>query len=137
MSTKLLNAIKMKNVKLLKAAISIGNIFCILIVTISSIINGIDSHYAPLLFVTTTILIIPLILLTIYGFRAYQNENDKGSFLAILAISALFNLAYLFIVYRFVVDPKLLFPWLLFEIFSIFMLLLWVLNVIAFLKRDK
>ena len=127
----------MKNVKLLKAAISIGNIFCILIVTISSIINGIDSHYAPLLFVTTTILIIPLVLLTIYGFRAYQNEHDKGSFLAILAISALFNLAYLFIVYRFVVDPKLLFPWLLFEFFSIVMLLLWVLNAIAFLKRDK
>ena len=125
----------MKNVKLLKAAISIGNIFCILIVTISSIINGIDSHYAPLLFVTTTILIIPLILLTIYGFRAYQNENDKGSFLAILAISALFNLAYLFIVYRFVVDPKLLFPWLIFDFFSIVMLLLWVLNAIAFFKK--
>ena len=127
----------MKQLKLLKAALTIGNTFCILLITISSIINGIDSHYDFLLFVTTPILMIPLVLLTIYGFRAYQNENDKGSFLAILAISALFNLAYLFIVYRFIVDPKLLFPWLLFEIFSILMLLLWVLNVIAFLKRDK
>lgn len=137
MITKLIHAIRMKQLKLLKAALTIGNIFCILLITISSIINGIDSHYDFLLFVTTPILIIPLVLLIIYGFRAYQNENDKGSFLAILAISALFNLAYLFIVYRFVVDPKLLFPWLLFEIFSILMLLLWVLNVIAFLKRDK
>jgi hypothetical protein len=127
----------MKQLKLLKAALTIGNIFCILLITISSIINGIDSHYAPLLFVTTPILIIPLVLLTIYGFRAYQKENDSDSYFALLAISALFNLAYLFIVYRFVVDPKLLFPWLLFEIFSILMLLLWVLNVIAFLKRDK
>jgi len=127
----------MKQGKLLKAALVLGNSLCIILIIISSIVNGEDSHQAPLLFVIIPILIIPLVLLTIYGFRAYKNENDKDSFFAILSISALFNLAYLFILYRFFVDPKLFFPGLLFDLFSIIMLLLWVLNVIIYLKRDK
>ena len=127
----------MKQLKLLKAALAIGNCLFILILIIFSIDRAISSDKFPVDLALIFLLSIALVLSIIYGLRAYQNWNDKGSYLAILAISALFNLAYLFIVYRFVVDPKLLFPWLLFEIFSIFMLLLWVLNVIAFLKRDK
>ena len=127
----------MKQLKLLKAALTIGNIFCILIITISSIINGIDSHYAPLLFVTTPILIIPLVLLTIYGFRAYQKENDSDSYFALLAISVLLAIFQLLMILALIMDPKLLLPELPFVIFSTIMLLLWILNVIAYLKRDK
>jgi len=127
----------MKYVKSLKASLAIGNIFCILFIIISSIINGKDSDRSPLIFALVAILITPLVLLIIYGLRAYQNKNDARSYFILLAISLLFNLAYLFIVYRFVVDPKLFMIIPHWIVFSIIMLLLWVLNVIAYLNRDK
>jgi hypothetical protein len=127
----------MKYEQSLKASLIIGNILCIVLVIISSIINGIDSDRAPLLFVFLPLLIIPLVLLTIYGLRAYKNKNDSDSFLAILAISALFNLFYLFIAYGYMKNAKLFLLYSHWFILSVIMLLLWVLNVIAFLKRGK
>jgi hypothetical protein len=84
------------------------------------------------------LLSIALVLLIIYGLRAYQNWNDKGSYLAILAISTLFGLIYLFIIYGFVVNPLLFLKIPHWIIFSIIMLLLWVLNFVSYLKgRNK
>ena len=127
----------MKNVKLLKAALAIGNSIFILIGIISGIDGALSSDKFPVDLALIFLLSIALVLSIIYGLRAYQNWNDKGSYLAILAISTLFDLIYLFIIYGFVINPLLFLKIPHWIIFSIFMLLLWVLNVIAFLKRDK
>ncbi|SDL90013.1 hypothetical protein SAMN05421813_103182 [Daejeonella rubra] len=127
----------MTQIKLLKAALAIGNCLFILILIIFSIDRAISSDKFPVDLALIVLLSIALVLLIIYGLRAYQNWNDKGSYLAILAISTLFDLIYLFIIYGFVVNPKLFLKIPHWIVFSIIMLLLWVLNVIALLKRDK
>ena len=127
----------MKQLKLLKAALAICNCLFILILIIFSIDRAISSDKFPVDLALIFLLSIAVVLSIIYGLRAYQNWNDKGSYLVILAISTLFDLIYLFIIYGFVVNPLLFLKIPHWIIFSIFMLLLWVLNVIAFLKRDK
>ena len=118
-----------------KRIITIVGIAIVLI--IFSIDRAISSDKFPVDLALIFLLSIALVLSIIYGLRAYQNWNDKGSYLAILAISTLFDLIYLFIIYGFVVNPLLFLKIPHWIIFSIVMLLLWVLNVIAFLKRDK
>jgi hypothetical protein len=127
----------MKQLKLLKAALAIGNCLFILILIIFSINRAISSDKFPVDLALIFLLIIALVLLIIYGLRVYQNWNDKGSYLAILVISTLFDLIYLFIIYGFVVNPLLFLKIPHWIIFSIVMLLLWVLNVVAYLKRRK
>lgn len=127
----------MKYIKLLKAALIIGNIFSILLIIVSSIINGIDTDQSPLIVAIIAILVVPFVLLIIYGLRAYHNQNDSNSYLGLLLISALFNLAYFYIIYGFFEYSRLfkLFPqWFL---FSSIMILLWILNIIAYLNSRK
>ena len=127
----------MKYIKLLKAALIIGNIFSILFIIVSSIINGIDTDRSPLIVAIIAILVVPFVLLIIYGLRAYHNQNDSNSYLGLLLISALFNLAYFYIIYGFFEYSRLfkLFPqWFL---FSSIMILLWILNIIAYLNSRK
>jgi hypothetical protein len=127
----------MKYVKSLKASLAIGNILCIVLVIISSIINGIDSDRSPLILVLVAILITPLVLLIIYGLRAYQNKNDARSYFILLAISALIVLFQLIFIYPFIINFKYFLKYFHYICFSIIMLLLWVLNVIAYLNRAK
>ena len=128
----------MKYEQLLKAALAIGNCLFILILIIFSINRAISSDKFPVDLALISLLSIALVLLIIYGLRAYQNWNDKGSYLAILAISTLFGLIYLFIIYGFVVNPLLFLKIPHWIIFSIIMLLLWVLNFVSYLKgRNK
>ena len=128
----------MKYEQLLKAALAIGNCLFILILIIFSINRAISSDKFPVDLALIFLLSIALVLLIIYGLRAYQNWNDKGSYLAILAISTLFGLIYLFIIYGFVVNPLLFLKIPHWIIFSIIMLLLWVLNFVSYLKgRNK
>jgi len=127
----------LKNVPLLKAALAIGNSIFILIGIISTIDNGINTDKFPISLAFVAILIIPLIMLIIYGLRAYQTKNDSDSYFALLAISTLFDLIYLFVIYGFVVNPKLFLIIPHWFVFSIIMLLIWVLNVIAYLNRGK
>jgi len=127
----------MKNAPSLKAALAIGNILCIFIAIISSIYNGIDTERFPITLAFVALLIIPLVLLIIYGLRAYLNKNDADSHFALLAISFLFNLVYLGILFRFILDPKSSFSFLHLIVSALVMILLWVFNVIAYLKRDK
>jgi hypothetical protein len=127
----------MKNIKLLKAALAIGNALFILIFIIFSIDSALSSDKFPVDLVLIVLFSIPLVLLIIYGLRAYQNWNDKGSYLVIIAISTLLNLIYLLLIYSSIINPKLFFKTPHWIVFSIIMLLLWVLNVIAYLKRGK
>ena len=127
----------MKNVPLLKEALAIGNSLCILIAIISSIYNGIDTERFPITLAFVALLIIPLVLLITYGLRAYRNKNDADSYFALLAISFLFNLVYISILFRFILDPKSSFSFLHLIVSAVVMILLWVLNVIGYLNRDK
>jgi len=127
----------LKNVPLLKAALAIGNSIFILIGIISTIDNGINTDKFPISLAFVALLIIPLIMLIIYGLRAYQTKNDSDSYFALLAISALLAIYQLLMILALIIDPKFFLPELPFVIFSTIMLLLWVFNVIAYLNRGK
>jgi hypothetical protein len=127
----------MKYVKSLKAALAIGNSIFILIGIIYGIDGALSSDKFPVDLAFVALLTLTLVLLIIYGLRAFQNINDPDSYFALLAISFLITLVHFLRIYAFIMDPKLIIKELLFVGFSIFMLLLWVLNVIAYLKRNK
>ena len=136
----------MKNIKFYKAALAVGNGLYILIAIFNCIQYGINTDQIPAIVFISALLGIPLVLLIIYGRKVYHQINDKDSNIAILGVSALVNLAHIVILYYFkrfreieslefqFVDSSILKS---FVGFSTLMLLLWVLNVIAYLKRDK
>ena len=127
----------MKYVKSLKAALAIGNSIFILIGIIYGIDGALSSDKFPVDLAFVALLTQTLVLLIIYGLRAFQNIKDADSYFALLAISFLINLVHFLRIYGFSMDPKIIIKELLFVGFSIVMLLLWVLNVIAFLKRER
>ena len=127
----------MKYVKSLKAALAIGNNIFIFIGIIYGIDGALSSDKFPVDLAFVALLTLTLVLLIIYGLRAFQNINDSDSCFALLAISFLINLVHFLRIYAFSMDPKIIIKELLFVGFSIVMLLLWVLNVIAFLKRER
>ena len=127
----------MKYVKSLKAALAIGNSIFIFIGIIYGIDGALSSDKFPVDLAFVALLTLTLVLLIIYGLRAFQNINDSDSCFALLAISFLINLVHFLRIYAFSMDPKIIIKELLFVGFSIVMLLLWVLNVIAFLKRER
>ena len=127
----------MKYVKSLKAALAIGNSIFILIGIIYGIDGALSSDKFPVDLAFVALLTLTLVLLIIYGLRAFQNIKDSDSYFALLAISFLINLVHFLRIYTFSMDPKIIIKELLFVGFSIVMLLLWVLNVIAFLKRER
>ena len=108
-----------------------------LFIIIFGIYNGIDSDKFFVNLTISFLLTIPLGLLVIYGLGACQIINVANSTFGLLAISMLNNSCYVLVIYFFVRYPKLLLPELLLVFFSIIMLLLWVLNVITYLKRGK
>ena len=127
----------MKYVKSLKAALAIGNSIFIFIGIIYGIDGALSSDKFPVDLAFVALLTLTLVLLIIYGLRAFQNIKDADSYFALLAISFLINLVHFLRIYAFSMDPKIIIKELLFVGFSIVMLLLWVLNVIAFLKRER
>ena len=127
----------MKYVKSLKAALAIGNSIFIFIGIIYGIDGALSSDKFPVDLAFVALLTLTLVLLNIYGLRAFQNIKDADSYFALLAISFLINLVHFLRIYAFSMDPKIIIKELLFVGFSIVMLLLWVLNVIAFLKRER
>ena len=127
----------MKYVKSLKAALVIGNSIFILIGIIYGIDGALSSDKFPVDLAFVALLTLTLVLLIIYGLRAFQNINDSDSCFALLAISFLINLVHFLRIYAFSMDPKIIIKELLFVGFSIVMLLLWVLNVVAYFKRRK
>ena len=127
----------MKYVKSLKAALAIGNSIFIFIGIIYGIDGALSSDKFPVDLAFVALLTLTLVLLIIYGLRAFQNIKDSDSYFALLAISFLINLVHFLRIYAFSMDPKIIIKELLFVGFSIVMLLLWVLNVIAFLKRER
>jgi hypothetical protein len=127
----------MKYVKSLKAALAIGNSIFIFIGIIYGIDGALSSDKFPVDLAFVALLTLTLVLLIIYGLRAFQNIKDSDSYFALLAISFLINLVHFLRIYAFSIDPKIIIKELLFVGFSIVMLLLWVLNVIAFLKRER
>ena len=127
----------MKYVKSLKAALAIGNSIFILIGIIYGIDGALSSDKFPVDLAFVALLTLTLVLLIIYGLRAFQNIKDADSYFALLAISFLINLVHFLRIYGFSMDPKIIIKELLFVGFSIVMLLLWVLNVVAYFKRRK
>jgi hypothetical protein len=135
--TKLLNEIKMKNVKLLKASLVIGNVLFILLGILTGIESAIRYDKSLITIAVAGLLCIPLVLLLIYGYRTFKNINDADSYFALLALSFLIISGQFLLIYLIVFDLKHFLKFLPLIIFSTIMLLLWVLNVIAYLKRDK
>jgi len=129
--------INVNKIKILKAALAVGNSVFILIKIISGIDSALGSDKFPVDLAYVAVLIIPLVLLIIYGLRAYQNINDTDSYFALLAISFLITLVHFLRIYAFMIYAKYFIPDLPFVSFSIIMLLLWFLNVIAYLNRGK
>ena len=136
----------MKNIKFYKVALAVGNGLYILIAIFNCIQYGINTDQIPAIVFISALLGIPLVLLIIYGRKVYHQINDKDSNIAILGVSALVNLAHIGILYYFkrfreiespefqFVDSTILKS---FVGFSTLMLLLWVLNVIAYLFRGR
>ena len=136
----------MKNIKFYKVALAVGNGLYILIAIFNCIKYGINTDQIPAIVFISALLSIPLVLLIIYGRKVYHQINDKDSNIAILGVSALVNLAHIGILYYFkrfreiespefqFVDSTILKS---FVGFSTLMLLLWVLNVIAYLFRGR
>ena len=127
----------MKYVKSLKAALAIGNSIFILIGIIYGIDGALSSDKFPVDLAFVALLTLTLVLLIIYGLRAFQNINDSDSCFALLAISFLINLVHFLRIYAFSIDPKIIIKELLFVGFSIVMLLLWVLNVVSYFKNNE
>ena len=65
----------------------------------------------------------------------FKNINDADSYFALLALSFLIISGQFLLIYLIVFDLKHFLKFLPLIIFSTIMLLLWVLNVIAYLKR--
>jgi hypothetical protein len=124
-------------IKCLKAALIIGNGGANLYFIINSIDSSLSSDRGPILFIITALFFIPLVLLIIYGLRAYENNGDADSYFALLAISVLYNLAYLVIFYHNIIVSEFTSPSIYLLLFPVLMLVIWFLNAIAYLKRDK
>jgi hypothetical protein len=121
----------------LKTILSIGNILYILSAIIISINDGIKTDKFPITIVFVTMLLIPLILLIVYGLKAYQKNNDRETYFSLLAINFLPTIFQILTIIALIMDPELFlseFPQI---VFSAIMLLLWVLNIITYLNRGK
>ena len=127
----------MKYVRLLKASLVIGNVLFISLGILLGIESAIKYDRSLITMAVAGLLCIPLVLLLIYGYRTIKNIKDTDSYFALLAISFLINLVHFLRIYAFSMDPKIIIKELLFVGFSIVMLLLWVLNVVAYFKRRK
>ena len=127
----------MKYVRLLKVSLVIGNVLFISLGILLGIESAIKSDKSPIFLAVAGLLCIPLVLLLIYGYRTIKNIKDADSYFALLAISFLINLVHFLRIYGVSMDPKIIIKELLFVGFSIVMLLLWVLNVVAYFKRRK
>ena len=84
----------MKYVKSLKAALAIGNSIFIFIGIIYGIDGALSSDKFPVDLAFVALLTLTLVLLIIYGLRAFQNIKDADSYFALLAISFLINLVH-------------------------------------------
>jgi hypothetical protein len=127
----------MKNIKFYKAALAIGNVLFILLGILTGIESAIRYDKSLITIAVAGLLCIPLVLLLIYGYRTFKNINDADSYFALLALSFLIISGQFLLIYLIVFDLKHFLKFLPLIIFSTIMLLLWVLNVIAYLKRDK
>jgi hypothetical protein len=127
----------MKYVRLLKASLVIGNALFILLGILTGIESAIRYDKSLITIAVAGLLCIPLVLLLIYGYRTFKNINDADSYFALLALSFLIISGQFLLIYLIVFDLKHFLKFLPLIIFSTLMLLLWVFNVIAFLKRDK
>ena len=127
----------MKYVRLLKASLVIGNVLFILLGILTGIESAIRYDKSLITIAVACLLCIPLVLLLIYGYRTFKNINDADSYFALLALSFLIISGQFLLIYLIVFDLKHFLKFLPLIIFSTLMLLLWVFNVIAFLKRDK
>ena len=128
----------MKYVRLLKASLVIGNVLFILLGILTGIESAIRSDKSPIFLAVAGLLCIPLVLLLIYGYRTIKNIKDTDSYFALLALSLLIISGQFLLIYLIASDLKHFLKFLPLIIFSIIMLLLWVLNFVSYLRgRNK
>ncbi|MEJ7694659.1 hypothetical protein [Daejeonella sp.] len=120
---------------MLKIALAATVAISIFIAIVYSFINGLDSERFPLTLIFNAVLLVPLLLTIYYGWRLVKNVNDNHAFEIIITISTIFVLLPLFVIYRFIQTPDCAF--LYFLIISIFIVLLWVLNVKSYLSQKN
>ena len=127
----------MKYVRLLKASLVIGNVLFILLGILLGIESAIKYDRSLITMAVAGLLCIPLVLLLIYGYRTIKNIKDADSYFALLALSFLIISGQFLLIYLIASDLKHFLKFLPLIIFSAIMLLLWVLNVVAYFKRRK
>ena len=128
----------MKYVRLLKASLVIGNVLFILLGILTGIESAIRSDKSPIFLAVAGLLCIPLVLLLIYGYRTIKNIKDTDSYFALLALSLLIISGQFLLIYLIASDLKHFLKFLPLIIFSVIMLLLWVLNFVSYLRgRNK
>lgn len=127
----------MKYVKLLKASLIIGNVLFLLLGILIGIESAIRSDRSPVILAIAALLCIPLILLLIYGYRTFKHINDKKSNFALLALSSLIISGQFLLIYIIAFDLKHFLNFLPLIIFSVTMLFLLLINIIAYLKNYK
>ena len=127
----------MKYVRLLKASLVIGNVLFISLGILLGIESAIKYDRSLITMAVAGLLCIPLVLLLIYGYRTIKNIKDADSYFALLALSFLIISGQLLLIYLIASDLKHFLKFLPLIIFSAIMLLLWVLNFVAYLKRRK
>ena len=128
----------MKYVRLLKASLVIGNVLFISLGILLGIESAIKYDRSLITMAVAGLLCIPLVLLLIYGYRTIKNIKDTDSYFALLALSFLIISGQFLLIYLIASDLKHFLKFLPLIIFSIIMLLLWVLNFVSYLRgRNK
>jgi len=127
----------MKNIRLIKASLITGNSLFILLGIIIGIESAIRSDKSPVILAIALLLCIPLVLLLIYGYRAFKNITDKKSNITLLALSSLIISGQFLLIYLIAFDLKHIFKFLPLIIFSVMMLFLLLVNIIMYLKSYK
>jgi len=121
--------------KFLRASLGASLALALVAAILYSTITNYDSDKFPVIVIINCILLLPLFLIIYYGRRSANNVNDTNAFEVLLTISTIFMFVPLLAVYRFIQTPDI--DFLHFLIISLFIVLLWVLNVKSYLSQKK
>lgn len=120
----------MKYINFIRVALTVGFSLLLLAAIIYSVLNTIGDNLFFLTLIIDAVILVPLFVLIYYGLRAFRNPNDKRAQEAIFVVSTILVTVPTLVIYRFILKPEMTF--MLLFLISIILLLLWILNSIAF-----
>lgn len=120
----------MKYINFIQVALTVGFSLLLLAAIIYSVLNTIGDDLFFLTLIIDAVILVPLFVLIYYGLRAFRNPNDKRAQEAIFVVSTILVTVPTLVIYRFILKPEMTF--MLLFLISIILLLLWILNSIAF-----